>query len=170
MENQTKGGSKTDGGKAISKYNAIKHGLLTKEVLVDADEVNDLNQLKKAVHEALDPVGPMEDLLVDRIISNAWRLRRAIQVETKTMEWYQNDFDMFPIGQTEEQQAQKSVKNMLNNDSIDTILRYETTIERSLFRALHELERLQAKRNGKDVQAPTVVDVNLDSSFGKNTP
>ena len=57
---------------------------------------------------------------------------------------------------------------MLSNDSVDTILRYETTIERSLFRALHELERLQAKRNGKDVQVPAVVDVNLDSSFRKN--
>ena len=57
---------------------------------------------------------------------------------------------------------------MLSNDSVDIILRYETTIERSLFRALHELERLQAKRNGKDVQVPAVVDVNLDSSFRKN--
>jgi hypothetical protein len=163
-----KSGPKTDEGKAVSKYNAIKHGLLTKEVLVDADEVNDLNQLKEALYEALDPVGPMENLLVDRIISNAWRLRRAIQVETKTMEWYQNDFDFFPVGQSEEQQARKSVKNMLSNDSVDTILRYETTIERSLFRALHELERLQAKRNGKEVQVPAVVDVNLDSSFRKN--
>lgn len=95
-----KSGPKTDEGKAVSKYNAIKHGLLTKEVLVDADEVNDLNQLKEAIYEALDPVGPMENLLVDRIISNAWRLRRAIQVETKTMEWYQNDFDFFPVGQS----------------------------------------------------------------------
>jgi len=168
MENQTKGGPKTNKGKAVSKYNAIKHGLLTREVLVDTDEVIVLNELKEAIHEALEPVGPMEDLLVDRIISNAWRLRRAVKVETKTMEWYQNDFDMFPIGQSEEQQARKSVKNMLSNDSVDNILRYETTIERSLFRALHELERLQAKRNGKDVQVPAVVDVNLDSSFRKN--
>lgn len=84
------------------------------------------------------------------------------------MEWYQNDFDFFPVGQSEEQQARKSIKNMLSNDSVDTILRYETTIERSLFRALHELERLQAKRNGKEVQVPAVVDVNLDSSFRKN--
>jgi hypothetical protein len=75
---------------------------------------------------------------------------------------------MFPIGQSEEQQARKSIKNMLSNESIETILRYETTIERSIFRTLHELERLQAKRNGKDVQVPAVVDVNVDSSFRKN--
>jgi hypothetical protein len=168
MENQTKGGPKTNEGKAVSKYNAIKHGLLTKEVLVEGEEKDDLNELKETITEALDPIGPMENLLVDRIIANVWRLRRALQIETKTMEWYQNDFDMFPIGQSEEQQARKSIKNMLSNESIETILRYETTIERSIFRTLHELERLQAKRNGKDVQVPAVVDINLDSSFRKN--
>jgi hypothetical protein len=168
MENQTKGGPKTNEGKAVSKYNAIKHGLLTKEVLVEGEEKEDLAELKETITEALDPIGPMENLLVDRIIANVWRLRRALQIETKTMEWYQNDFDMFPIGQSEEQQARKSIKNMLSNESIETILRYETTIERSIFRTLHELERLQAKRNGKDVQVPAVVDVNVDSSFRKN--
>ena len=168
MENQTKGGPKTNEGKAVSKYNAIKHGLLTKEVLVEGEEKEDLTELKETITGALDPIGPMENLLVDRIIANVWRLRRALQIETKTMEWYQNDFDMFPIGQSEEQQARKSIKNMLSNESIETILRYETTIERSIFRTLHELERLQAKRNGKDVQVPAVVDVNVDSSFRKN--
>lgn len=168
MENQTKGGPKTNEGKAVSKYNAIKHGLLTKEVLVEGEEKENLAELKETITEALDPIGPMEHLLVDRIIANVWRLRRALQIETKTMEWYQNDFDMFPIGQSEEQQARKSIKNMLSNESIETILRYETTIERSIFRTLHELERLQAKRNGKDVQVPAVVDVNVDSSFRKN--
>ena len=37
--------------------------------------------------------------------------------------------------------------------------RYETTIERSLFRAMHELQRLQAARAGQYVSAPVVVDV-----------
>jgi hypothetical protein len=68
----------------------------------------------------------------------------------------------------EDQQTRQNIKNMLSNESIETILRYETTIERSIFRALHELERIQAKRNGKDTPIPAVVDVNLDSSFRKN--
>jgi hypothetical protein len=169
MENQnTKGGPKTDEGKAVSRYNAIKHGLLTKEVLVDKEEMNDLAELTESINKALDPMGPLEKLLVDRIVSNVWRLRRALVVETNTMEWYQNDFDMFPMGENEDQQTRKRIRNMVSNDNIDNILRYETTIERSIFRALHELERLQAKRNGKDIPVPSMVDVNLDSSFRKN--
>ena len=50
----------------------------------------------------------------------------------------------------------------------DRFFRYETMLEKSLYKALHELERVQAKRNGKDVPLPSVVDINLDSSFGKN--
>ena len=38
MESKSKGGPKTTEGKAISKYNAIKHGLLSKEVLVDGPQ------------------------------------------------------------------------------------------------------------------------------------
>lgn len=168
MDNKTKGGPKTNEGKSISKYNAIKHGLLTKEVLIAGEDAKALNELKDAVHEQLNPIGPIELLLTDRIISNLWRLRRAIFIETATMKWYQEDLNMFPIGQDEEQQERQNIKNMLSNESIDNILRYETTIERSLFRSLHELERVQAKRNGKDAPLPAVVDVNVDSSFRKN--
>jgi hypothetical protein len=45
----------------------------------------------------------------------------------------------------------------------DRVNRYETTLERSLFRALHELERRQAARDGQTVPLPVAVDVNLSS-------
>ena len=166
METQTKGGPKTEEGKAVSRYNAIKHGLLTKEVYIDEEEKGVLKELTNSLYETLEPEGMLEEILVDRAVSNLWRLRRAVIVERSTMEWYQNDFDLFPIGQSEAQQERKSVKDMLTNDNVEKLLRYETTIERSTFRALHELERLQAKRTGKDVPIPAVVDVNVDGGEG----
>jgi hypothetical protein len=39
--------------------------------------------------------------------------------------------------------------------------RYETAIERQLYKALHELERRQAARNGGSVPQPQVVDVDV---------
>jgi hypothetical protein len=50
-----------------------------------------------------------------------------------------------------------------NADAFSKLLRYETTLEKSLFRALHELQRLQGARFGKQVLPPMVVDVNLSS-------
>ena len=166
MQIQTKGGPKTEEGKAVSRYNAVKHGLLTKQVFLDGEEEKELDELTRSLYGALEPLGRLEEILVDRIVSNVWRLRRALVVERSTMEWHQNDFDLFPMGQSAEQQERKSVRDLLDNNSIEKILRYETTIERSTYRALHELERLQAKRSGKDIPIPAVVDVNVDGGEG----
>lgn len=164
----SKGGPKTNKGKAVSRYNALKHGLLSKEVLLASEDTKTFSEFSTALHNELEPHGPFEETLVDRIISCYWRLRRAIYIEKNTMDWYESDADMFSLPEPEEQMDRKRIKNTLGNDSIEKILRYETTIERSLYKALHELERLQAKRSGKDTPVPAVVDVNVDSSFRKN--
>ena len=45
--------------------------------------------------------------------------------------------------------------------------RYEVTLERSLYKALHELQRLQAARDGQAVPLPVVVDVDVSVSDGR---
>lgn len=141
-----KGGPKTDEGKEISKMNALKHGLLSKEVLIDGEDEEELLLLTKRIRSEIKPETEIERLLTDRIVANVWRLKRALGME---------DGEVL------------STSGGLMYDS-DRFFRYETMLEKSLYKALHELERVQAKRNGKDVPLPAVVDVNLDSSFGKN--
>jgi hypothetical protein len=46
-----------------------------------------------------------------------------------------------------------------NSDALDKILRYETTIERQLGRAVDRLERIQRRRQGETVPAPLRVHV-----------
>jgi hypothetical protein len=47
-------------------------------------------------------------------------------------------------------------------NAFSKLSRYETTIERSLFKALHELQRLQAARRAEgNVQLPVAVDVDV---------
>jgi hypothetical protein len=141
-----KGGPKTDEGKEISKMNALKHGLLSKEVLIDGEDEEELLLLTKRIRSEIKPETEIERLLTDRIVANIWRLKRALGME---------DGEVISTG------------GGLMYDS-DRFFRYETMLEKSLYKALHELERVQAKRNGKDVPLPAVVDINLDSSFGKN--
>ena len=47
------------------------------------------------------------------------------------------------------------------SDFLDKVSRYESHLERALFRTLHELQRLQAARSGAALPPPAVVDVNL---------
>jgi hypothetical protein len=49
-----------------------------------------------------------------------------------------------------------------NLDKLEKLNRYETSIERSLQRNLHELQRLQAARAGETVPPPAVVDMTLN--------
>jgi hypothetical protein len=47
-------------------------------------------------------------------------------------------------------------------NAFSKLSRYETAIERSLYKALHELQRLQAGRNTEgNVPPPAVVDVEV---------
>jgi hypothetical protein len=169
MTEINKGGVKTEEGKAISKMNALKHGLLSREVLLEGDDQNQFQLLRTKLNNELIPVGMFEELLVDRIVSGFWRLKRALNVEKNTMDWYISDKEMIVLmHESEEQTNRKQIKNTLSNETIENILRYEITIERGIFRALHELERLQAKRNGKEVELPSVLDISVGGSFGKN--
>jgi len=80
-------GPKSAGGKAMSKMNALKHGLLAREVVVRGFGFNDGEQASKfqALHqmyrEHLDPVGPLEEMMVERIVTAYWRLHRVLITE-----------------------------------------------------------------------------------------
>ena len=50
---------------------------------------------------------------------------------------------------------------MLNSGALDRIQRYETSKERQMYRALHELQRLQAARHNDVALAPVTVDVDV---------
>jgi len=92
-------------------------------------------------------------------------------VERSAMEWekYNEGVDInFSFGgypkdeKLEElQKKRKQVRDMIANDNTEQILRYETTIERSLYRALHELQRLQAARLGEKPPLPINVDIDV---------
>lgn len=49
---------------------------------------------------------------------------------------------------------------LLREEDMDRVVRYEAHLERSLYRALHELQRLQAARNGSG-QAPVALDLDV---------
>jgi hypothetical protein len=49
-----------------------------------------------------------------------------------------------------------------DNDALGKLCRYEASLDRMLYRALHELQRLQAARKGDNVSAPAALDVNVN--------
>jgi hypothetical protein len=54
--------------------------------------------------------------------------------------------------------------DLANEEGLSRLSRYETTIERYFYRSLHELQRLQAARQGRPVEVPQVADLNVSIS------
>jgi hypothetical protein len=201
-------GPKTPEGKAAVHLIALKHGLLSREVLLPGEDEEALRELGERLRAELRPVGELEDLLVDRIIAAYWRLRRLGRVEAGIFAWelyeelaeraehgargyesHVNDvlnslgpnFEVPTI--TDERKhreaLQRAEEMMVKHNAEAAILgrtfardadkgnafsklsRYETAIERGLYRALHELERRQAARLGGSVPAPVAIDVDV---------
>lgn len=159
-ENGKLGGVKTEEGKAISRYNAIKHGLLSKEVLLDGEDEKALIDMGKNLRSELEPETELELVLVDRITANVWRLRRVMQMEREIMAKSQHN-DMggkpYPLGHT------LTHYDIAHNDIYGKIIRYEASIERGIYKALHELQRLQAARSGEKPPLPVAVDIDINN-------
>ena len=75
-------GPRTTRGKAVVALNAVQHGLLSRQAVIQGESEAELVELGKRLRGQLAPIGELELLLADRIISTAWRLRRAIALET----------------------------------------------------------------------------------------
>lgn len=78
-------GPRTAAGKAASRLNATKHGLLAKSVVVRGykfkESSAEFEELNREFHEHLAPAGPLEEMLVDKIVTTTWRLRRVTLAE-----------------------------------------------------------------------------------------
>jgi len=150
---QASTGPKTSEGKAISKYNALKHGLLSKEVLLKDENADDLTTLGKKLRTELAPETELELVLVDRITANTWRLRRVMQIEREMIDEDKNNNST--LG------SAFSSYDHTHYDTYGKLIRYEASIERGIYKALHELQRIQAARSGERPPAPIAVDVDI---------
>ena len=79
-------GPRTPQGRAASRMNALKHGILSKQVLVRGLILDECESELEALHgrfwDELQPAGPLEEMLVDQIVTAHWRLRRALTAES----------------------------------------------------------------------------------------
>jgi len=161
-------GPRTTGGKTAVRYNALTHGLLAQKTLLPDEDETTLEDLGNALRVRLQPDGEVEDILVDRIVSAAWRLRRVLAIEAGVLEHERKDAKKYSHvfeGQEDEDTPETLglawIHCVANTDVVSPLSRYETTVERGFYRALHELERIQTRRAGGVVPPPEAVDISV---------
>jgi hypothetical protein len=157
-------GPKTQEGKAAVSQNALKHGLLSQQILLPNEDEASFIQLSERLHSELQPVGELETLLMERILFAAWRLRRILVVETGIYEE-----ERFSLG-SQGGLGMAFIRDANGANAFSKLSRYETTLDRGLYKALHELQRLQAARRAEaNVVPPLAVDVDV-SGLTKEGP
>jgi len=148
-------GPRTPEGKAVACQNARTHGLLSRQVLLPDENRAHLIALREHFLAELAPVGRLETLLVDHMVACAWRLRRVHRVEAEVFDGERARLREAGLA-TDLGAAFGQASHTLS-----TLARYEAGLERAFYRALHELQRLQAARAGQAVPPPLAVDVDV---------
>src|SRR5438874_5184223 len=148
--------------------NAMKHGFLSRVAVIkdrDGGESQDeFDQLHTKLRANLQPVGCMEDLLVERIAVSHWRKRRLLRYEngmisdrfacrrdaiaTRPARWGKPDL-------CTERQLELDTRTdhvCMAGENVQLMLRYEAMIEKQLNHDFAMLQQLQLRR--KSLRTP----------------
>ena len=171
IEANRKNASKSTGPKSIQgkqtvASNAMKHGFLSRVAVIkdrDGGESQDeFDQLYAKLRANLQPIGCMEELLVERIAVSHWRKRRLLRYEngmisdrfacrrdaiaTRPARWGKPDT---------ERQLELDMRTdhvCMAGENVQLMLRYEAMIEKQLNRDFAMLQQLQLRR--KSLRTP----------------
>ncbi|MEN6426564.1 MAG: hypothetical protein ABFE13_14480 [Phycisphaerales bacterium] len=163
--------------------NAVKHGLRGQFYLIAGEDRAEFQVFSRSLHDQIAPCGALEEALAERIIGVFWRFRRIQRIEVEMIDAmhdelrWQKGRDPFSekldspssvLGSELTSSQAKPIgvflgdavrRQLQNSDVIGKFHRHEAHIERGLFKALHEWQRLQTVRQGGAVPSPVAVDI-----------
>ena len=75
-------GPRSDDGKAASRFNALKFGAEARSLVLPSEDPAELALLAIEYHQQFNPIGPLEDYLVQTLVQADWMRRRYTLVES----------------------------------------------------------------------------------------
>jgi len=84
-------GPRTKEGKERSKRNALKHGIFSSPLLLGEEDARVYLSFLTELTEYLDPKGPLESILVEKLATNAWRHRRLLEAESSAIDKHKKE-------------------------------------------------------------------------------
>jgi hypothetical protein len=156
----------TPEGRAAVRHNALKHGLTAAEIILPTvEDKTDFEQFRFAFEEECQPVGPIEQVLVEDMVSARWRMNRVRKMEPGFFALRHEVLkdkmkDYFSGLDAQAHLALIFRDDAQGADTLGKMSRYEGRFERTFHKALKELQRLQALRTA--VSDPGIGTVSQD--------
>jgi len=159
-------GPRTTQGKAVVAQNAIKHGLLARRNLITGEDPQEFELLRQEILGELTPVGRMETVLAERVVSVTWRIQRAERLQNEVFEYLlardlEDSMEDFYDELSPEDEARLTsdpetdpnlavgraiMRDYSNEKVLDRLGMYERRIEGSLYRTMKELQNRRLLR------------------------
>ena len=156
-------GPKSKQGKDKSSQNAFKYGIRADELYSDEDK-EEFTAFADALIAELQPVGVLEEVLVNSVISHSWRIHRVRRVEFTRQAKSRSEIVIVRLylpdngrGLPPSEEPPQPDAATVNFDAKEFmhLSRYEGARERGLYRALANLEQLQTARKKKNKNSKT---------------
>jgi hypothetical protein len=141
----------TPEGRAAVRMNALKHGLTAAEIILPTTEDKlEFEQFRAGFEEECQPVGLLEQVLVEDLVVSRWRMNRVRKMEPGffALRYERMKREIKDLSALD---AQAHLALIFRDDAQDAntigkMSRYEARFERSFYKALKELQRLQSLR------------------------
>lgn len=131
-------GPRTEEGRSAVSQNALKHGIFSREILLEDESQSEFEELKKEFNNHFRPKGMLEKLLCERALAAAWRLSRVTKMESMLID--------YTVKKSYDNNGIMEVLGGYGADKLSLLSRYEISLEKILFRSISELRTLQADR------------------------
>jgi hypothetical protein len=136
--------------KPVEKH--LEHSVFSNEVLIEGENATDLHEIRNRLKKELNPANEMELIIVDRIVSSIWRLKRCLKIESQILEYsasciheYEQGFLRVRKRTNKEMLQLKALKIIEDKKRIEDLSGYETLLERQIYKALGELDKLRRR-------------------------
>ena len=149
---------------STSKWNAVRHGLLS-QALTELDDEDMYAQVLRDLTNRIAPEGRTEECLIRNAALDlvGWKRAQMIEAEFIISQLHPaTREEMLDLSSIIGRVLDPGVPSTLSVAASEHLLlyqRYETFFSNRLFRTLHEIERIQALRKGEHLVPPIPIDV-----------
>ena len=121
-----------------------------KKLVIKGENRKEFEELRAKMLEEMLPNTEMENILFERIISAAWKLRRVAEIEKNLLNSQNAITDQERYMSSQPRERVRNIKKIrLNSAEVQYLGRYQLDLEKSLQKALERFRAEQALRNAQ---------------------
>jgi hypothetical protein len=157
-------GPRTPEGRAAVRLNSLTHGLTAKTLVLPGESEEDFKAVFDSLAAEHDPATPTEQALVTQLAMATWRLRRLYHQEAGFYAYKLKFLESLRDGEKLDNPLGLGLVANCSHDTLSMFNRQEARLERTFYKALHELQRLRTQRPEPEEE------VEIGSAFPSTPP